>query len=154
MMIILFIVLLPVLYLTARVALISSNNIWGETGCEIISFEIVNKGRGPSELLPPDAPCHYLSIKYKYSVQGKEFISSRISLDLVDRGYRPIEIEHDPFIQYVKNGNCRAYYCKFLPKLSIITKESHHAASNLAMLFIYITVVLSSYFISLYWPKR
>jgi hypothetical protein len=154
MIIILFIVLLPAMYLTARIALILSKNIWGETECEVISIEIVNKGRGPSELLPPDAPCHYLSIKYKYSVQGKEFTSSRISLDLVDRGYRPIEIEHDPFIQYVKSGACRAYYCKYLPKLAVITKETHHAASNLAMLLIYITVVMSSYVISLYWPKR
>lgn len=159
MMMILFIVLLPALYLTARIVLILSKTAWAETECELISFEIVYKGRGPSEYLPPDAPCHYLSIKYKYYVKGKEFISSRISLDLVDRGYRPIEIEHDPFINYLKNDVCRAYYCKFLPKLAVLSKEKHHVGFNLAFLLAYITLILSSCFIIIYgsfiyWPVK
>lgn len=153
-MIILSILLLPVFYLIARIGLILSKEIWVETDCEIVSFEIVQKRYGAAELQPPDLPCNYVSVRYKYLVDGKEIVAKRISLDLVDRGYRPIEIEHDPFIKYLKNKVCRAYYCKFLPKLAVLTKEKHHVASNLAFLLIYITVILSSYLIIIYWPVK
>ena len=142
-----FILLLPVLYLVLRILLILSVNKWAKTDCNIYSFKILKKKYGASDtpLYPEYASDNYILVKYKYIVEGREYVSQRISLDLVDKGYSPVEIEHDPFINYLKNKKCHAFYFKYWPKLSVLKIEKSHIGFNFAMLLIYVSVVLTSW---------
>jgi len=150
MILIITIILFPAIILLVRIYLIINKSIWNETNGEIIDFDIVKKGRGAISEFFDDAPNNYILVKYSYRVENKIYYSNRISLSLVDRGYRPVEIDHDKFISKLKMKNLSVYYCKKIPKISVIDNSIQNISSNIALLLIYLSVVLSSYLIIIF----
>jgi len=150
MLIILPLILIPVIILAIRVFLILNKSLWCLTSCDVVNFEINKKQYSSLSDYIDDAPNNYISVNYTYVINGKKMCSNRMSLDLVARGYRPVELDHDKFIEKLKNKNCNVYYFKYWPKLAVLDKKPYHVASNLAFLFIYIFILLGSYLIVLW----
>lgn len=145
-MIFIFIILIPVIVLVFRIILILNKPIWKATEGNLVNFEIIKKNQSPLSEYFEDAPNNYISIEYSYEVGNSKYKSKRISLDLLSRGYRPVEIEHDKFIKNLKNNKkCKVYYFRVWPRFSVLEIKNSHVASSLALLFIYLSVVIASY---------
>ncbi|PNU20355.1 hypothetical protein C2E25_07995 [Geothermobacter hydrogeniphilus] len=145
MLIALFFLSIPVVYLAVRIYLILKDDLWDKTECKILKFDMVKKSYGSLSEGMENAHNIYIQILYSYVVNGKTYVSKRINLGLVDRQYSKIEVGHDPFIKYLKSNKCCVYYLKKFPKISVLEKKPYDSVSNLVLLLTYVSVLVVSY---------
>lgn len=150
MTVLIVVLLMPVIILVTRIYLISVDSCWCKVSGKLTSMNVIKKKFGLFSDMIEDAPNNYIELTYEYVVNGNTYKGDRISLDLVARGYRPIEIEHDVFINKLKNGDLTVQYCKYMNNFSVIDRKTSHIASNCAMLFIYLTILLGSYILIIF----
>lgn len=62
----------------------------------------------------------------------------------MDRGYRPIELEHDPFINTLRTKAVRCQYLKSYPGISVLLRHRCDIGFNALLLFAYFFAVFSA----------
>nr|WP_320048890.1 hypothetical protein [uncultured Desulfuromonas sp.] len=146
MLIISILLSMPILILLARVFLVKYKGAWGQVDGKVVNFFVEKKHESSFSKGMDDPFNNYISISYEYSVSGKKYISNRKSLDLLERGYRLLEIEHDPYINKLKElDEFKVSYLILWPKISVIENKDEHIYSNLVLLSIYTLTIVISY---------
>lgn len=128
--------LIPITIFVARLALILQPKWWTTTKAEVLDYGFktrVYKGKYTAK---------FIKAKYKYVVNGKEYYSRRVSLDLMDKVYNDAVIENDEFIAKIRTNNITVMYVNKFPSISVMTPAHYKGQDILAVIILLITFMI------------